>query len=196
MTPTDKKHLEASQQLLALLGGAVAKKRAGEVKQAFEAPEAYVKRYAKALSVRGISEPVPLLGWVAVIDALQKARACVGIDWKTAPTDVARAVGKLGGAKQPKWLADRELAERSTEEALELAGAELRAAGKLLVSLESGGDEFNLVVVPKAKLTKVKQLAKATKQVIEVFDGSRLAQAESRRKTVRPSAPVPPGSSS
>ncbi|MBL8917373.1 MAG: hypothetical protein JNJ54_00810 [Myxococcaceae bacterium] len=182
MTPGTNKQLGALVELVAVLGGAKGRALRAEVTRAVEQPAAYVKKHAKALRERNVTAPTPALPWLAVIDGLQKTKACVGLDWKSSAGDVARAVGKLGGPKKPKWLGDDELGARSTWELLELAGKELKAKGKQLASLDTASDEYNLVLFPRAKLPKVKKLVKAAGQQLEYFDGAKLKAATAQRK--------------
>lgn len=182
MTPGTKKQLGALVELVGVLGGVKGKALRPEVTRAIEEPAAYVKKHAKTLRERNVTAPTPALPWLAVIDGLQKTKACVGIDWKSAAEDVAWAVGKLGGPKKPRWLGDDELDERSTWELLELAGRELKAKGKQLASLDTASDEYNLVLFPRAKLAKVKKLVKAAGQQLEYFDGAKLKAATAQRK--------------
>lgn len=182
MTPGSKKQLGASLELVSLLGGAKAKALRPEVTRAFEDPPGYVKKHRKALAERNVSAPTPALPWLAVIDGLQKVKACVGIDWKSAPEDVAWAIGKLGGPKKPAWLKDDDVEDRSTWELLELAGKELKAKGKQLASLDTASDEYDLVLFARAKLAKVKKLVKAAGQQLEYFDGAKLGAATAQRK--------------
>lgn len=196
MTPRTGKQLGALIELVGVLGGTKGRALRVEVTRAVEQPAAYVKKHAKALRERNVTAPTPALPWLAVIDGLQKAKACVGIDWRSSAEDVAWAVGKLGGPKKPKWLGDDELDERSTWELLELAGRELKAKGKQLASLDTASDEYNLVLFPRAKLPKVKKLVKAAGQQLEYFDGAKLKAASAQRRAKaaeRAPAPVTHG---
>ena len=190
MTPGEKKQLAALTGLVTALGGPKAKKVKTDVTQAFSEPAAYVKKNKKALNERNISEPIPELPWIAVIDGLAKLKVSFGLDWKADADDVAWAISKLGGPKKPKWLADEELDDRSTWELLELAGKELSKAGKQLASLDTASDEYNLVLFSKKKLAGVKKLVKAAKQQLEIFTGARLAAA-TKQRTARDNAPPP-----
>lgn len=195
MSPAVKKQLAASLKLATIFAGAKGKKLAPELTQAFEKPALYLKQHAAALQARNVTGPIPLLPWLALIDGLAGAKCCVGIDWKSPAEDVAYALLKLGGPKKPKWLKDGSLDDRSTAELLELAGKELKAAGKQLASLDTASDEYNLVLFGRKKLAEVKKLVKAAGQQLELFDGSKLKAATSQRKerdAARPTPPPPP----
>lgn len=192
MPSAAQKQLAASLKLVTIFAGPRGKKSAREITQAFEAPADYVKRHQAALGERNVTAPVPLLPWLAVIDALTQAKACVAIDWKSPAEDAAWAINKLGGPKKPKWLETASLGERSTPELLELAGKELKASGKQLASLDTASDEYNLVLFSRTRLAEVKRLVKAAGQQLELFEGKRLAAATAQRKDLAATRPTPP----
>jgi len=54
------------------------------VRQALQDPQLYVRTHRKVLGLRGVSEPVPTLPWLALVDALIDASFAVELDWREA----------------------------------------------------------------------------------------------------------------
>ena len=173
-----------------------AKPLAAEVTQAFRAPQAYLAKHARRMDERGIDEPIAALPWIALVDALERAKVLHEIDWKAEDDDVQHAIGKLvKGFRLAKGDEDR-----STWEALEEAGLALRARRLQLAQLDYGSDSYALVVVPTAELGALVKLAKQARYgAIEPFGDDlaaakkeRIARAKARAKELAKPAPTQP----
>jgi hypothetical protein len=176
MARPDPKRLDALLAIGALLAPR-AKKLSAMVTQAFREPAAYIARHASRMDERGIDRPTASLPWLALIDALERAKALFELDWKATDEDVDWAVRKL--AKGFRLPSGDE--ERSTWEALEEAGLALREKMLQLAQLDYGSDSYALVAVPTAKLTQLVRLAKQARYgAVESF-GDELAAARKDR---------------
>lgn len=170
------------------IGAALAprsRRLAARVELAFRDPRAYLRAHARRAADRGIEAPIASLPWIALIDALIEARACVEIDWKSDAETVAWAIGKLRAAPRGAcaWMKqDRELADRSTWELLELAGGKLVARGLTLASLDMDADNYCLVVLAPDVAAQVARLARqAGYGGLDRFTGTKLAAARKAR---------------
>ena len=180
----------APARLAALLElGALVAPRAralpARVEQAFADPRAYLRAHARRMDDRNIERAVPELPWVALIEALIDARACVEIDWKTDAEDVAWAIARLPAvprAAVTRLKRDPELDQRSTWELLELAGQHLLAHDLTLAALDMGSDAYCLVVLASDDARRAAALARQARYgSLDPFTGKRLAAARKER---------------
>jgi hypothetical protein len=155
---------------------------------AYDDPAAYVKRRAKQLGERGIVRPMKELPWIALVDELERVKRLASVDWKTSTEDLVWSLGKL--VSLPKragrwaWAKRREdLDERDLVEVLEIVGERLAKEERLqLAHLDTGADEYELVVVD---VTRAKRLVELGKRAgygdVDLFTGSDLAGFEKER---------------
>lgn len=157
-----------------------AKRAVVEVTAAATDGAAYYRAHETQLAERNIDGPMPLLPWIALVDALIAAKACTEIDWKTDADEVAWAIGKLPGAPRKALAAiAREDDDRSTWELLELAGQLLRGHDRQLCALDIDSDSYCLVLVPLGDARTLVALAKGVGEV-NLF-GDDLAAATKER---------------
>src|SRR5262245_46139417 len=111
-------------------------------------PAAYIAKHRARLADRSIDKPYAGLPWIALVDALIAAQACIEMDWKTDAENVAWALGKITTpVKVPakvRAAIEHESDDRSTWELLELAGTALRPHGVQLAYLDISSDSFCL----------------------------------------------------
>jgi len=158
---------------------------AGELEAALKDPEDYIDDHAKELAERGIHEPVDHLPWVALVRGLALAQAVATLDGHADAEAVRRSIEALGGCPRGAftWMKhDGELADRSTEELLELAGKALLGKGAQLVQLDGDADHRWLVVIPRADAGELMKLGKAAGyRRIALFTGAGLIKATKDR---------------
>jgi len=161
---------------------------AGELEAALKDPEDYVDDHAKELDERGIHEPVDHLPWVALVRGLVEAQVVATLDGHADAETVRRSLEALDGCPRGAftWMKhDAELAERSTEELLELTGKALLGKGAQLVQLDGEADHRWLVVIPKANAGELMKLGKAAGyRRIALFTGAGLIKATKDRARV------------
>jgi hypothetical protein len=129
---------------------------------AHDDPAGYVQRHAARLDNRGITEPVPILPWIALIDALRDYRLVAEIDWKEGPEEVVRALRGLRSSPRDgwDWFGDDERFHVRTEVFLRMTAENLRPTGVSLSSLDIDSDCCPLVLPPAARTTELNNLAK------------------------------------
>jgi hypothetical protein len=162
---------------------------ADELTAALEDPEGYVDAFAEELEPRGLVPgsygPVDHLPWVALVRGLAHADAAVELDDHTDAETVRRSIEQLGGCPRGAfaWMKhDGELAERSTEELVELTGKALLAKGAQLAELDAEANRRWLVVVSEARAAELVKLGKtAGYRGIELVTGARLHKATKDR---------------
>jgi hypothetical protein len=180
MARTGSKRLEALTTIGTLLAPK-AKSLAKSVAIAFTDPVAYLAAHEERMNDRGIDEPEEGLAWIALIDALQDAKALVEIDWKTDAENVEWAIKKLHKQFQLPKVDDPDLDERSTWELLEIAGALLRKKKLQLAHLDMHSDAYCLVNVPLSKFAMLASLAKKARYGTADAFGSDLIEATKER---------------
>jgi hypothetical protein len=163
---------------------------AGELEAALKDPEDYVDDHAKELAERGIDEPVDHLPWVALVRGLVEAQAVATLPGHGDAETVRRSIEALEGCPRGafSWMKhDAELAERSTEELLELTGKALLGKGAQLVQLDGDADHRWLAVIPRADAGELVKLGKAAGyRRIALFTGAGLIKAtKDRARTAR-----------
>lgn len=128
---------------------------------AHDDPRAYVRRHARRLDNRGITGPIPLLPWIAMIDALDDVGLVAEVDWKEEPDEVVRQLRKLRSSPPNAWdwHPDADINVR-TGVFLKVTAEHLRAAGVELSTLDIESDCYPLVLTPAARTTELNALAK------------------------------------
>ena len=164
-------------------------KLAAELETALEDPEDYVDTYGQELGERGIHEPVDHLPWVALVRGLVEAEAVATLDDPSDAPDraavVRQSIEPLDGCPRGAfaWMKhDAELAERSTEELLELTGKALLDRGAQLVQLDALAHRRWLVVIRQACAGELVKLDKAAGyRRLELVTGAGLIKATKDR---------------
>ncbi len=158
---------------------------AGELEAALKDPADYVDDHAKELAERGIHEPVDHLPWVALVRGLALAQAVATLDGHGGAETVRRSIEALDGCPRGAftWMKhDAELADRSTEELLELTGKALLGKGAQLVQLDGEADRRWLAVIPKASAGELMKLGRAAGyRRVTLFTGAGLIKATKDR---------------
>ena len=158
---------------------------AGELEAALKDPEDYVDDHAKELDERGIHEPVDHLPWVALVRGLVEAQVVATLDGHADAETVRRSLEALDGCPRGAftWMKhDAELAERSTEELLELTGKAMLDRGAQLVQLDALAHRRWLVVIREACAGELVKLDKAAGyRRLELVTGAGLIKATKDR---------------
>jgi hypothetical protein len=128
---------------------------------AHDDPPAYLGQHAKRLANRGITEPVPLLPWIALVDALTDGGLAAEVDWREQPDEVVRQLRRLRTSPPDawEWAIDTEFHVR-TDAFLKITAGHLRTAGVALTTLDIDSDCYPLVLAPIARTTELNSLAK------------------------------------
>jgi len=159
-------------------------KLAGELQAALEDPDDYVDTHARELDALGIREPVAHLPWIALVRGLVEAQAVAMLDDDGDAEAVRRSIDALDGCPRGAfaWMKhDAELADRSTEELLELTGKALLGKGAQLVQLDGEADRRWLTVIPEAQAGELVKLGKTAGRRIELITGAGLIKATKDR---------------
>ncbi|MGZ3418783.1 MAG: DUF6630 family protein [Polyangiales bacterium] len=161
-------------------------KLAGQVAMAVDHPMVYVRAHGRRLAERAISEPVPHLPRVAVLDALVEKKLLAEIDANASAEDVLFAVDKLASLPKKrgrfKTLEKRDdFDDLDADTALRLAGELVAEQGFVLAALDVGSDAFPVVAIASGDVNAIATLAKdAGFRGLAVFRGEREATAEDR----------------
>ncbi len=182
---------DARRRALLELAEVIAPKAAevrAAVALAYDDPAAYVKRRAKELRERSITEATTDLPWIALVDELERVKRLASVDWKTSMEDLVWSLGKLVSlprrAGRWAWAKKREdLDERDLVEVLEIVGERIAKEERLqLAHLDTGADEYELVIVDVKRAKRLVELGKrAGYGDIDLFTGSDLAGFERER---------------
>lgn len=161
-------------------------KLAEQVARAVDDPIVYVRAHGRRLGERAISEPVPHLPQIAVLDALAEKKLLAEIDAKASAEDVLFAVDKLASLPKKrgrfKALEKRDdFDDLDADAALRLAGEVVGAQGFVLAALDVGSDAHPVVAIPSADVDAIAALAKdAGFRRLVVFRGEPESTAEDR----------------
>ncbi len=190
------KRRAALLELAAALGDAAVVQ---QVTLAFDAPEAYAAKYPARIEARSLEIEMKSFAWLALVDALLAKKKLADLDWKheaeDAIAEIKRLAPKPGQKVLAPLLADEELEEMPTEEALELAGKALAGAQCALLELDIRSDCFEVVVAPQHQVSTLTALAKAAGERLRHFDGRSLvalAKARTRAETASETARANP----
>jgi hypothetical protein len=134
---------------------------AAHATEAHDDPPAYVRHHAARLDERDITEPIPLLPWIAVVNALTDDDLLAEVDWKESPDEVVWGLRRLRSSPRDAWdwFADTEFHVR-TDEFLRITAEHLRDAGVALSWLDIDTDGYPLVMTPAPRTTELNNLAK------------------------------------
>ena len=141
-------------KLTELLGGDARLCRA--VEAAVDDPTAYFERAATALAHR-VAEPVTDLGWLVLIDGLERTGRIAELDWKEDPEDIAVAL--RGMVPRRAWKAIAGLGGATCPEYLARATRALHGHRLALVWLDANSDSYPIAVVETGDLARVVRLA-------------------------------------
>jgi hypothetical protein len=135
-----------------------------EVKLAVADPQAYVRRFARRLALRGVKKPLAELPWIALVDGLSARGRLEEIDWREEPDAIMEAVDELLGddALDWDWVEEEELEEAPTEEFLRRVGDHLYKSGIALAFLDIGADCYPLTAIDRKELKSVQRLAEGS----------------------------------
>jgi hypothetical protein len=127
---------------------------------AHDNPASYTRRPA----------PVPLLPWVALVDALADHDLLAEVDRRERPDEVVRMLRRLATSPPDVWdwptEADRHL---RTGVFLERVAQHLREAGVTLSALDIRSDCYPLVLTPVARTTELNGLAELAGHRVRQF---------------------------
>ncbi|MFS0725606.1 DUF6630 family protein [Paenibacillus sp. 1P07SE] len=138
---------------------------AQEVGEALNYPAVYREKHEERLEERGLAtETVPLLAWIALVDALIAQELALEIDWKDDGDTVLYAIGKLLDRKQllaeTRQLPSKAALEgKPTHESLQACHDRLLAQDVALACLDIDSDSYVLVVVPAGQFDELQELA-------------------------------------
>jgi hypothetical protein len=123
--------LEKVTKVLRRLAGGASLAQA--VTLAATSPAAYVRRFARRLEERGVSEPDPHLPWIALVDVCIAKRIGLELDYTEDPPDALKALRRLvPAAKRSLLPTPRELEPllpNDLQALLRYFGDRLEAAG-------------------------------------------------------------------
>jgi uncharacterized protein DUF6630 len=127
---------------------------------AHDDPHGFVRRHAKRLANRGISEPIRLLPWIALVDALADHHLLAEVDWRENPDEIVRMLRNLDTTPQDgwDWMTEADV-HLPTERFLKVSGDHLRTGNVTLASLDIDSDCYPLVVLPAARTDELLGLA-------------------------------------
>lgn len=142
---------------------------AAEVRLAVEQPDAYFARFGQRLEDRGITEPIRILPWIALLDGLMERNKLVELDWRMEPIHVMAYLDRLlpdevRTAHRWDWV---EVAywhtQASTGDFLNAIGARLSVQGFVLACFFLQTDSYPLTLVEEDRFEKARRLAQETR---------------------------------
>lgn len=137
---------------------------------AHDDPLAFVRRHARRLANRGITEPIRILPWIALVNALADHHLLAEVDWRENPDEIVRMLRGL--ATTPRdgwdWMTEPDIYLR-TERFLKVSGDHLREGNVTLASLDIDSDCYPLVVLPTARADELLGLAKLARYRVSIL---------------------------
>lgn len=127
------------------------------VRLAIEDPKQYLKTHGKQLALRGVTAPTPKLPFIALLDGLDADGRIALLDGKAPAEDVVARLRKLKSPVRAdfSWadsLDYESLDELTTERVIEAVAARVEPPGIVLLNLDTGSDQYAIVMVHRSRV--------------------------------------------